>query len=80
MNNIKKEKAGKGYYQSGYGRGFKKRPIIWKINGGYYAKDAAAFPYQTDMNGFVMVNKMQTPDGEKFYEVGLISEHQKNHT
>ena len=71
-------KIGKGYYQSGYGRGFKKNPIIRHINGKAYAKDSTAMSFQTDMEGYVMVNQDQTY--KSFYQVGLIWEHQEYNT
>ncbi len=75
MNKI--EKIGKGYYQSGYGRGFKKKPIIRLINGKAYAKDSKAFPFQTDMQGYVMVNASSSNGiPTYFYQVGLIWEHE----
>ena len=68
---------GQGYYQKGYGRGFKKLPKIRLINGKLYAKDAAASPFQTDLQGYVMINSIKNWDKESFYEVGLISDHLK---
>ena len=68
------EKIGKGYYQSGYGRGFKKNPIIRLINGKAYAKDSTGGGFQTDIEGHVMVNQDKTY--KSFYQVGLIWEHE----
>jgi hypothetical protein len=73
---MKKQKIGNGYYQAGYGRGFKKNRIIWLINGKAYVKDSQASPFQTDIEGHVMVNSYHYNDIEYFAEVGLISEHQ----
>ena len=70
---IAKIKIGKGYWQSGYGRGFKKSPIVWNINGKAYVKDSNSEPYQTDLPGFIMVNKST----EGYFAVGLISEHKQ---
>ena len=68
-------KIGQGYYQSGYGRGFKKNPIVRLINGKAYVKDSKTIPFQTDIEGYVMVN-VSTSNGEPFfYEVGLINQH-----
>ena len=73
---MKKVKIGKGYNQSGYGRGFKKSPVVWLINGKAYVKDANACPYETDLEGFVMVNGFKV-DGEwQFDACSLISKHQ----
>ena len=72
---MKNTKIGKGYYQKGYGKGFKKNPIIRIINGKAYAKDASALPFQTDIEGYVMVNAFKTGEQISFGEVGLISEH-----
>lgn len=41
-------KIGKGYFQSGQGRGFKKSPVIKLIDGKAYAKDSTALPFETD--------------------------------
>jgi hypothetical protein len=74
---MKKTKIGQGYWQSGYGRGFKKTPIVWLINGKAYAKDAKATPFQTDLEGYVMLNAINMfGTSISFYEIGLISKHQ----
>ena len=70
-----KEKIGKGYYQAGYGRGFKKSPIVWLINGKAYVKDSLAHPFQTDLEGYVMVNAMMANNYKYFVACGLITEH-----
>jgi hypothetical protein len=70
-------KIGQGYYQSGYGKGFDKKPIIRLINGKAYAKKSSALPFQTDLKGYVMVNAFKTGEQISFGEVGLISEHQQ---
>jgi hypothetical protein len=72
------EKIGQGYYQSGYGRGFKKAPIVRLINGKAYVKDATQTPFQTDLEGYVMVNALKTGEHIFFAAVGLISEHQQH--
>lgn len=75
---MQKQKIGQGYYQAGYGRGFKKSPVVWLINGKAYVKDSKASPYETDLEGYVMVNNFPVSDGgEAFSEVGLISNHMK---
>jgi hypothetical protein len=71
-------KIGQGYYQSGYGRGFKKNPIVRLINGKAYVKDATQTPFQTDLEGYVMVNAFKTGEHIFFASVGLISEHQEH--
>lgn len=72
-----KIKIGTGFYQSGYGRGFKKGPVIWKINGKAYARSSDAMDFRTDLPGFIMVNSMTCGGGViKYYEIGLVSEHQ----
>lgn len=73
---MEKKKIGKGYWQSGYGRGFKKTPSVWLINGKAYAKDAQATPFQTDLEGYVMLNAINFGTGISFAEVGIISEHE----
>lgn len=71
------KKIGKGYYQSAYGRGFKKNPIIRLINGKAYAKDSTGGGFQTDMEGYVMVNASSSISiPTYFYQVGLIREHE----
>lgn len=69
---MKKTKIGQGYWQSGYGRGFKKTPIVWLINGKAYAKDSKTTPFQTDLEGYIMLN---VNTYGSFGQVGLISEH-----
>jgi hypothetical protein len=70
-------KIGKGFYQNGYGRGFKKEPIIRLINGKAYAKCSTATPFQTDLEGYIMVNAFVTGSGISFVECGIISQHQE---
>lgn len=58
---MKRTKIGQGYFQSGYGRGFKKAPIIWLINGKAYAKDTEGSttdytPLTGELEGYVRVN------------------------
>jgi hypothetical protein len=77
LSTIKTTKIGQGYYQSGYGRGFKKNPIVRLINGKAYVKDATQTPFQTDLEGYVMVNGFKTGDQIFFAAVGLITEHQE---
>lgn len=36
---MERIKIGQGYYQKGYGRGFKKNPNIYLIDGYLYARD-----------------------------------------
>ncbi len=66
---------GKGFYQSGYGRGFKKTPIIRLINGKAYAKCSTVIPFQTDLEGYVMVNAFKNGNNISFAECGLIFQH-----
>lgn len=70
---MQKEKIGQGYYQSGYGRGFNKRPIVWLINGKAYVKNSRSTPFQTDLKGYTMVNLVSG----YFFEVGIISKHEQ---
>lgn len=70
---MEKQKIGRGYYQAGYCRGFKKSPTVWRINGKAYVKGGN--PFQTDLKGYTMVNDMEVGGIVSFYEVGLISEH-----
>ena len=74
---MKKTKIGKGYYQSGYGRGYKANVCVWEINGKAYIKDATQTPYQTDLIGHVMVNAFKLGEKTYYASVGLISEHIK---
>lgn len=58
---MKREKIGVGYFQSGYGRGLKKTPIIYLIEGKLYAKDKTGSsscntPLEGDLKGYVPVN------------------------
>lgn len=72
---MKKKKIGKGYHQTGYGRGFKSGPIVWLINGKAYVKDANSIPYETDLPGYTMCNPMISGGEVKFAGIGLISNH-----
>lgn len=73
---MEKQKIGKGYYQTGYGRGFKKSPTVWLIKGKAYVRDANSIPYETDIPGYTMCNAMVCGNGEvKFAGIGLISNH-----
>lgn len=72
---TKRQKIGKGYYQKSYGRGFKKNPIIWLINGKAYAKESNASPFQTDLEGYVMLNFDDTYNC--FYQIYLICDHKQ---
>ena len=69
-------KIGKGYFQSGQGRGFKKGPVIRLIDGKAYAKGSTALPFETDKKGYVMVDVIHYNGVANFFECGLISEHQ----
>lgn len=75
MKNLNTTKIGKGYWQSGYGRGFKKNPIVRLINGKAYVKDATQTPFQTDLEGYVMVNALKNGDRTFFAAVSLITDH-----
>ena len=57
---LETTKIGKGFYQSGYGRGFKKTAIIRLINGKAYSKCSTVIPFQTDLEGYIMVNAFKT--------------------
>jgi len=72
---MKKTKIGKGYYQSGYGRGFKSICTVWAINGKAYVKDANSLPFQTDLEGYTMVNRVTIEGNVSFHAVSLINEH-----
>jgi len=73
---MKKTKIGKGYYQNGYGRGFKPNVCVWEINGKAYVKDSVNKPYETDLVGYVMVNPLRHSSKITFAEIGLIKEHE----
>lgn len=70
-------KIGKGFYQSGYGKGFKKEPIIRLINGKAYAKCSTVTPFETDLEGYIMVNAFVSGNDICFGECGLIFQHQE---
>ena len=74
---LTKVKVGQGYWQSGYGRGFKKNPIVWLINGKCYVKDSNATPFETDLEGYIMVNKLVGGSNTSFSAVGIITEHKQ---
>lgn len=75
---MKRIKIGQGYYQAGYGKGFKKAAAVYLIEGKAYARDTKGLAFQTDLSGYVMLNF----SGNYYYEVGLISKHEqhKHHT
>ena len=67
---MKRIKIGQGYFQSGYGKGFKKTPTVWLINGKAYAKDKAgadcsSTPLTGELEGYVTVNFI----GSTFHQV-----------
>lgn len=71
---MKKTKIGQGYWQSGYGKGFKKAPIIYLINGKAYARDKYNYDCSFQKSEFinmVMVNKLVSGDDITFYQVSL---------
>ena len=70
-------KIGKGFYQRAYGRGFKREPIIRLINGKAYAKCSTILTFQTDLEGYIMVNAFVSGNDICFGECGIISEHQQ---
>ena len=78
VNNTQRTKVGQGFWQSGYGKGFKKLPFIYLINGKYYAKDneSAKLAFEkSGIEGYIMVNIMKTEYGDSFYEVNRKIEH-----
>jgi hypothetical protein len=61
MEKLIREKIGKGYFASGYGRGFQSTINIWLINGYAYARHpkwaAQAFePLRGELEGYIPVN------------------------
>ena len=77
---TKKEKIGRGYFRSGYGRGFKQSPVVWAINGKAYVKDANSYPFQTDLPGYTMVNESEYRGEKRYHQVDLIREHRNLQT
>ncbi len=58
---IQRERIGQGYYQQGYGRGYKRKPIVYLIDGYAYARDSKAAsecfePLTGLLKGYVEVN------------------------
>ena len=82
MENSNRIKISKGYYQVGYGRGFKKNPIIYLIDGKLYAKDKknAELDYEPltgKFEGYVRINEICViSDKLNYYQVGE-KEHKK---
>jgi len=82
MKGLRRIKIGKGYFQSGYGRGFKKSPIIYLINGKAYAKDKGGAdseltPLKDELCGYVAVN-IETIYGN-FHQVSALSSEHKEY-
>ncbi len=73
---LARKKIDEGYFQTGYGRGFKKKPIIYLINNKLYAKDRKGWSVcydklEGDLEGYVQVNvikKASQQGGETFYQ------------
>jgi len=74
---IEKAKIGRGYYPNSYGRGYRPNPVVWLINGKAYCKDSYSTPYETDLEGFIMLNCFKTGNNVNFCACGLISEHKE---
>ena len=71
---MEKVKIGQGYWQDGYGRGFKKLPTVWNINGKAYVKDSKNTPYNTDLKGYIMCNNFASSGNPPMYgEVGSVN-------
>ena len=75
MNTKKNTKIGQGFYPSAYGKGFKKDPIIRLINGKAYTKCSTVTTFETDLEGYIMVNAYVIGSQIYFSECGLISQH-----
>jgi len=75
MQSIKRQKIGVGYWPSAYGRSFQKRAVVYLINGKAYTRDTHGNAFETDLQGYKMLN-FNTGDLGGFYEVGLISKHE----
>lgn len=78
---MKRIKMSQGYNQAGYGRGFKKSPYIYLINGKLYAKDKAGWestysPLQGELEGYVRINLLKNTLDPYYYQVSLESDHQ----
>ena len=67
-----RKKIGEGYWQCGYGKGYKKANV-YMINGFAYAKDKrnSEVAFERDLDGYVMVNKQK----EIFWQVSAKSGH-----
>jgi len=78
-----REKIGKGYLQSGYGRGFNKGSTIWLINGKAYAREirrwrTSEFPLTGELEGYIRVNKLFGGSiSETFVETNSDENHHK---
>lgn len=76
---MERVKVGNGYWQSGYGKGLKKKPTVYLINGRLYAKDKASWHVDYnqlygELEGYVRINKMVLRNETLFYQVSA-SEH-----
>ena len=74
---MKRTKIGQGYHRSGYHKGYNARPIIYMIDGKFYAKHKAAWntacsPLEGDLKGYVEVSKfasLRTEHKAHYYQV-----------
>lgn len=63
-------KIGKGYWQSGYGRGFKKTATVYLIDGKAWVRGTG---YHNTKEGFIPVNIDKTYN--KFHQLGPLEQH-----
>ena len=63
---MNRTKISKGYYQRGHGKGYIAAPIVYLINGEYYAKHKAGWnvarqPLNGELSGYVKVHPITSP-------------------
>ena len=74
--------VGYGYYQRGYGRGFKKGPAIRLIGGKLYAKDSKASDYtplKGELAGYTRINAFIGSSGLAFSQTTELDHQEFKH-
>lgn len=74
--------VGYGYYQRGYGRGFKKGPAIRLIDGKLYAKDSKAsdyIPLTGALEGYTRINAFIGGSGLAFAQTTELDHQEFKH-
>lgn len=67
---LQRKKIGNGYYQSGYGKGFIKGPIVYVIDGKCFARHLRGWDvaFNQSLEGYVRVNAYDDGDDLVFIQ------------